>query len=279
MKPIVVAALSGIAWAGQALGQGVGFIESRGEMDCFLGDGACEDFETFEVADGQSVNTGCRAINCNSVCSGQGPGLVDCGALYQNLHNSGLNWLGAGHVGMPSRCLRGREGMFIGYAVPVQVMGFDLRTQNNAPFEADVRFLDAQGQTLAHRIYPVENTTGVFVGLRHPDGIAQITIICGENRFPIVDDHCYSVGASDPCAAGAVLKTKCRTKSCGPVVKAVLKNAKPGCAVTFQLNGGDDLVRTISERGKAKAKWCPGLDGENVVDVLECGMSSSIECG
>lgn len=75
----------------------------------------------------------------------------------------------------------------------------------------------------------------------------------------------------ETCGEGAQLNAVC--KNGGATVIGKLKNATPGAAVTFTLDDGQPVDKTVNDRGKAKAKYTGQPLGRHTVRV--CDLSAS----
>lgn len=246
---VVAAVIAGVALQVRA----DGWIESRAQMNDLLGSGGtCEDFEGFEVPDNQIAVTDCRAVNCTRVCNGQGPGLVECDNSYAGFSNN-IIWLGRGHEGHPSRCIRSDTSLAITYPTRAQVAGFELREERrDTGIFVRVRILDADGFTVDSREFQDASAESVFVGYQFTEGIAEIRLEGLFSSFPTIDDHCFGAEA-DPCPEGAKIKGAYRD---GDDIKIKLKDYAPNETYLVQVIdvfGGvvSELAVTVNSDGKA----------------------------
>ncbi len=75
------------------------------------------------------------------------------------------------------------------------------------------------------------------------------------------------LSSEPPCGPDATLFARCRRG--GATVVGILKQATPGITVTFTLDGGDPIERTVTVRGKAKAKYTDRAPGAHTVQACE----------
>jgi len=229
-----------------------GWIESRGNMQDLLGGGgACEDFETFDVADGQIFVTDCRSVNCTRVCSGQGPGLVECDNNFVAF-GSNVVWLGRGNDGLPSKAIRSGTTFGMTYPTPAQVVGFDLRELNGQGIFVRVNIIDAGGFTVDSREFQDANAESIFVGYHLPAGIPEIRLEGLFSTFPTIDDHCFGAEA-DPCPDGAKIKGAYRD---GDDIKIKLKDYAPNETYLVEVLDSfgsvvSQIAITVNGEGKA----------------------------
>lgn len=175
-----------------------GWLESRSAMENLLGGGgACEDFETFNVADNEIAVTDCRALNCDSVCSGQGPGLVECGNNYAGMGDF-IVWMGRGHGFLPSRAIRSGVSFALVYPTSAEVVGFDLHSLLDQGIFVRVIIKDADLNEVDRQEFQDPDADQIFVGYHHPDGIGEVRLEGLFSSFPVIDDHCFGA-AVDIC--------------------------------------------------------------------------------
>jgi hypothetical protein len=73
-------------------------IPDRATLNAILGGGGTtDDFETFAIGDGQAAGLDVNVLDENAVANGQGPGLVNDGAIYQS--DVPLQWNGNNYSG------------------------------------------------------------------------------------------------------------------------------------------------------------------------------------
>lgn len=256
-----------------------GFLESRADLDGLLrGTGVCEDFEGFNVPDGQLVATSCPVVHCDSICSSQGPGLVKCGVFYVGSSGATVVWLGKDFEKMPSRAVRSGTFFAVTFPEAVEAMGLQVRAENDRAYTFRVDITDKDFNFVDSKEFEVKDAPGIFVGYHNPGGlIKEVHLTSFVGGFPVVDDHCFG-NPPPPCDGDEKFKAKCKAQSCGNEVKAALKRAEPDRDVTFRLDGGDDQIKNLGPKGKAKVKWCPVSAGPHTVEIVECALSRSATC-
>lgn len=89
-----------------------------------------------------------------------------------------------------------------------------------------------------------------------------------------------SVVVGSVCTGDEKLKASCRAKGNAFLLKAGVSAAQAGATVTFRLDDDSqtDVVKTVSDRGKAKTKFKGVPGGDHVVSLIECGLSKSLSC-
>ncbi len=102
----------------------------------------------------------------------------------------------------------------------------------------------------------------------------------GNGSPPIVDMGPYEFQIGEDCTGREKLRARCKGEPGMGTIKATLKKGRPGITVTFRLDSDrkTDLLRTVAENGKAKAKFRLLLGGEYIVGIVECGMRSETRC-
>jgi len=248
-KYLLSAAMT-LASAAPVLAQG-GWLESRGELERLMGGGVCEDFERFNVADNQIAVTDCRALNCNSTCNGQGPGLVACDNFYSGVTNT-IVWLGRGHGGIPTRAIRSGTAFAMTYPTNAQVVGFDLRALLQQGIFVRVTIKDGNLNVVDVREFQDPEPDAIFVGYHHPDGIEEVRLEGLFGTFPVIDDHCFGA-AAEPCPEKARIVGKYVD---GDDITIKLKKHEPNASYVVQVRDRFDIVVfedeiTVSDKGKA----------------------------
>jgi hypothetical protein len=82
-----------------------GQIATRAELMQMLGAYTTDDYETMDVADGETMNTGLTALDATTVVDGQGPGLVHSGTTYTSIRGP-FTWVGNNYLDLiPTRTL------------------------------------------------------------------------------------------------------------------------------------------------------------------------------
>ncbi len=183
-----------IATAGLALGAQAGQLFSRAELDSVLiGGGTLDDFERFDVANGQTFSEPLTRLDSTTTFGGQ-TGLVQPGAVYTG--STRLNWLGAGYQGLPSKAITFTSGRIseIVYDSPVQAFGFDLFTLTDARSRV---LVEVGNNTTRFGTFDVDlSPTGkaTFFGWVEAQGITRVTLKNFDHPWSVVaDDHRYGV--------------------------------------------------------------------------------------
>ncbi|GMU36459.1 MAG: hypothetical protein KJ057_07450 [Phycisphaerae bacterium] len=256
-----------------------GFFFSRSELeDLLVGGGTKDDFERYSIADGNSQGMRVFDLSDTTIVNGQGPGLVNDGAIYFSAGE--LFWLGNGAGGVPTKTIVAvRFSMAVAYDIPAQVMGFDLHALAGSPSTTKVEAFSPNGQSLGSTTVTVpDDGTPVFVGFRHDAGIGVIEFSnLNRNHSPIINDHQYgSICSSDGCNGAELLTAKVREKTCGCQVQAILKRGTPGSFYGFKMPNGECVSAEANRRGKAKVKQCPSRGGK--VFVTSCSLEARVRC-
>ncbi len=202
-------------------------IATRDQLMAFLGSNATtDDFDSFNVADGATVNTGVSYFDNTTVMGANGPGLVHFGANYSMVRGP-LTWVGANYFGIPSRTIvcwnsavaaAGKTAtlpaasptdvklffaVLINYIVPVNAFGVDLWHFDVLGI-VTVEVYDTAGNLLSENfVTPPPMGSSTFFGYTDPGGIGAIVV--KNTKFPTyyspnIDNHTYGMGLPTPAA-------------------------------------------------------------------------------
>ncbi len=80
------------------------------------------------------------------------------------------------------------------------------------------------------------------------------------------------------CTGLETLTTKCKTKGCGELLVAKLKNGAPDSPVTLLVDGQPRQDQQTNRKGKAKFKVCPVGPGRHLVELAGCEVAEVVEC-
>lgn len=86
------------------------------------------------------------------------------------------------------------------------------------------------------------------------------------------------LGGGGDCTGREKLKVKCPSKGCGLQVMAKLKKGSPGATLRFLLDGANEQLAVVNDRGQTKVRWCPVSPLPHDVDVVECGLHGVANC-
>jgi len=179
-------------------------IDNRTDLNALLAGGIYyeEAFEAFNVASGSAATTNVTSLDSTTTVNGQGPGLVEPGAIYESQdQTSDLQWDGANYYGSTSEeILAGGNGIEIQYTMNVNAMGIDLRG------------FSGFGDTYTADVYNGANLVGTYSGTLAGDGsstffgwqnVAGITSVdfFGSGAYgwsPIIDNHTYGLFTPAP---------------------------------------------------------------------------------
>ena len=174
-------------------------IDNRVDLNALLAGGVYyeEAFEAFNIASGSAVITDSSNLSSTSVVSGQGPGLVEPGAIYETDNvNDLLQWDGANYYGSTSEeILAAGNEMAVNYTMNVNAMGMDLRAflGFGDTYTADVyngsTLVGTYAGTLAN------DGSSTFFGWQNAAGITSVDFFGSGNLgwSPIIDNHTYGL--------------------------------------------------------------------------------------
>ena len=193
--PVCVLALCVLAPKGSAQQ-----IPDRPTLDALLGSNqTLEDFESFDLPEGEGALLDVATLDDTTVANGQGPGLVEVGATYVDHENTTLQWNGDAWFGLVTKSILSGSlelgaQINIVYGPLVQAMGVDLVNFEGFGYTGTVTFKDGAGQVLGTIPVMLTGTPNerVFVGWQHAAGIGSVEIESPTYTFsPIIDDHGY----------------------------------------------------------------------------------------
>lgn len=177
-------------------------IADRATLQSILGgSGVTENFQAFSIGVGDATVIDCAVLTSTSICSNQGPGLVQPGLAITG--SDSLQWDGQGWVGAPSRELlsNGAE-LTVDFSDPTVAVGLDLRDFAGFGMTAMMQVYGSDDTTLLGSITGIalpSSGTPVFAGWQDGAGIGKIVM----NRTggfsswsPIIDNLEYGAAAT-----------------------------------------------------------------------------------
>jgi hypothetical protein len=192
---------SGLALAAlpHSLGAGAdGQILDRTDLLTRLGTNAViEGFESYSIAMGGAENLGIACLDDTSVANGQGPGLVQPGAMYCDPSGFQLQWNGDQYYSRTTKTIlaNGTAGEIrITYTQAVTAMGIDLSAFLGYPYTGTATIYDTGSNVIGSVNFTL--TTGgaerFFVGWANAAGIGRVDIVSSTYPWsPKIDDHAY----------------------------------------------------------------------------------------
>ncbi len=175
-------------------------VADRVTLQSLLGGfGVTENFEAFSIAPGEATSAGCAVLSSTSICSTQGPGLVQPGLEISA--PGGLQWDGQGYFGAPSRELLANDtALTIDFASPVTAAGFDLRAFVGYAATASIEIYASDDTTQIGSIPTIvlaDDGIPVFAGWQDAAGIGRIVVSQPQYGWsPIIDNLEYSAAAT-----------------------------------------------------------------------------------
>lgn len=222
-------------------------IPDRSTLDSILGANQIfEDFESFDVAYGGAVSLDVYSLDDSTIAMGQGPGLVEPGAVYSDSATSALQWNGDNYYSLISKTLlsNGANGEIdIDYTTPVNAMGLDLRAFAGYGYTGTVDVYDLSGNLVSSTGISLSSggTENVFFGWQHAAGISSVVVRSSTYGWsPLIDNHGYGTAGFSLTVEG-----NCPGKMNACVTQAT-PNARIGFAYGFR-------------EGSTKVPPCPGL--------------------
>lgn len=175
-------------------------IPDRPTLDAILGGGQIfEDFESFDIADGNATVLDVFTLDSSTIGNGQGPNLVMAGAVYSDPGQTGIQWNGHNYFGLQTKTiLASTNTLVIDYTTAVTAMGLDLRGFEGFGWSGTVLVFDTSNNQVSST--PVSITNGgaenLFFGWQHAGGIGRIEISNTTHGWsPLIDNHGYGVPA------------------------------------------------------------------------------------
>lgn len=202
---------AGVA-AAIGLGAQAQLIPDRATLDAILGGSQIlEDFESFNIGDGNAVNLDVFSLDDSTIANGQGPNLVMPGAIYSDPASFQLQWNGHNYFGMQTRTLLSNGGsgsIVIDYVSAVGAMGIDLRAFSGFGWSGQVEVFGIGGGLISTTNVAVNSggAENVFFGWQHNAGISSVVISSATWPWsPIIDNHGYGNVIPAPGAAALLL--------------------------------------------------------------------------
>ncbi|HMS56003.1 MAG TPA: PEP-CTERM sorting domain-containing protein [Fimbriimonadaceae bacterium] len=195
-------------------------IGDRATLNSILGTYVTDDFEAFNIGDGDATATGVPVLDNSTVVSGQGPGLVNLGVTYSDPGNAGVQWNGHNYYSINTRSIlvNGGGSFQIGYSGSTIAMGLDLKSFAGYAYSGTMSVYS--GATLVDTVaFSVDGAGGAstFVGYQHGAGITSVTLNSPTYSWsPIIDDHTFAAvpepGTIAALGAGVLLLIRKRRK-------------------------------------------------------------------
>ena len=188
------------------------YIGDRATLDALLGGNQIfEDFESYLIAPGAFDILFGVDLDSTSVLNGQGPGLVEPGAIYVQDLSSPVNdlvWFGDTAFGLESKAIgRIQSTTFeIMYSTAVTAMGLDLRSLINfGGFVGTADVYDTNDVLVSSTDIEIVNggAENLFFGWEHAAGIGRVLLTGSPNKggttiSPIIDNHGYGQAIPAP---------------------------------------------------------------------------------
>jgi hypothetical protein len=174
-----------------------GQIQTRADLLARLGPNATlEGFESYSIASGSADNLNLPCLDDTSIANGQGPGLVQPGALYCDPSGNTLQWNGDQYYQLTTQTIlsNGAGTIRITYTQPVAAMGVDLLGYIGYPYSGTATVYDTASNVVGTVNFSI--TTGgserFFVGWANAAGIGSVEIASSAFFWsPLIDDHAY----------------------------------------------------------------------------------------
>jgi hypothetical protein len=171
-----------------------GWIATRAELEALLaGTGTTDDFETYDIAEGDAEYTNRRYMDYTTKLNGQGPGLVNLGAGYHAAADV-IQWNGKNWYGLPNKTISSGTPHIIQYHTRTQVIGIDLHAFAGFGQDARVDIFDANYELVDTKVFTLPgDASAAFVGYQYTDGIIRWVSLTSLTYgwSPILNDHTY----------------------------------------------------------------------------------------
>ena len=195
----LVAVLTWMGVGGVHLVQ-AGLIPDRDTLNAILGDHQIlEDFESFEIADEDATNLDVSVLDHNTITNGQGPGLVEPGAVYRDPSAVQLQWNGYNYYELETKTILSNGGtgvIDILYTTDVLAMGLDLRAFVGYGYDGVVDVYDTSNVLISSTGFALTEggPENVFFGWQHEAGIGRIVVRSEDYSWsPLIDNHGYGI--------------------------------------------------------------------------------------
>lgn len=185
----------GIGGLALALSANAQQINSRVDLTTLLTTSVTDDFETFSIADGNATVTDVTSLAWDTVVSGQGPNLVNFGAIYGTGDEFvQLQWNGNGYYGLNTKTLVSNTNtLWFSFGPEITAFGFDAKSFEGFGYEGT--FSVYNNVTLLGSVnFGVSGVAGssTFLGWQNADGITHAILTDNNHSFsPIIDDNTY----------------------------------------------------------------------------------------
>lgn len=175
-------------------------IVDRPTLDAILGAGQIfENFEAYSINDGDAHSAPTASLDFTTIFNGQGPGLVQPGAVYNDPAQAGLQWNGHNYYGLQSKTLLSNSNtLAINYTTAVVAMGLDLRGFEGFGWNGEVRVYDVNNALVSTTNVGIANggAENLFFGWYHAGGIGRVEIFNATHSWgALIDNHGYGVPA------------------------------------------------------------------------------------
>lgn len=176
-------------------------INSRIDLTTMLTSSVTDDFETFSIDDGNAVVTDAPSVAWDTVVNGQGPNLVNFGAIYSDTDNQTIQWNGNGYYGISSRSIIANSGVLgISFAPGINAFGLDAKSFEGYGYAGTMSIYN-NATLLGVVDFSVDAAAGssTFLGWFSSTGITHALLDDLDHSFsPIIDDHTYGVSNAVP---------------------------------------------------------------------------------
>jgi hypothetical protein len=156
-----------------------------------------EGFETYSIVTGGAENLNVACLDDTTIANGQGPGLVQPGALYCDPSGYQLQWNGDQYYQRTTKTIlaNGTNGEIrITYTQAVTAMGVDLSAFIGYGYSGTATIYDT-GTNIVGTVNFTLTTGGserFFVGWANAAGIGRVDIVSSTYSWsPKIDDHAY----------------------------------------------------------------------------------------
>jgi len=204
--------IAGLLLLAPIVAQADGLIATRAEMMEMLGTYKTDDFETLDLVENGTLNTGLTLIDETSMVYGQGPNLVQDGAVYSSIRGP-LTWVGGNYLGLGAtktliawnQTASAEPQVFfaitIKYDTPVQAFGLDVLRYGEVG-QITVEIYDTNNAFGEEHYLPtLDPGEKMFFGFWREAGITDVVVkntLFGTIWSPNIDDHTYGMLGATP---------------------------------------------------------------------------------
>lgn len=199
MRSITLVAMLALVLGGKLCAVQSVLIPDRDTLNTILGDNqVLEDFESFNIGNGDATCLNVSVLDHMTITNGQGPGLVEPGAVYQDPSEDAICWNGHDYYGLETKTIeaRGSTAIEILYTTDIQAMGLDLRAFVNYGYSGAVDVYDTAAVLVSSTGFTLNNggPENVFFGWQHEPGIGRVVVRSSAFSWsPLIDNHGYGI--------------------------------------------------------------------------------------